>query len=275
MVIAVLAVTVLLSGYTAADARYWAASLWRQPTHRLPVLLYHHIVPEELGLHEKTGMVVTVEAFEEQMAWLARKNFYTPTLAEVEDFIYENRPLPRRSVLITFDDGYESAYEYADPVLERHGLTAVIFIIGSKTGGENAPFDPEVLSYLTWDQLKDMTGSGRWELGHHGFEGHDEIEGEAPYIVWDGETTAHDLARLHHAMDEQGLDPTRSIAYPFGAYTDETVEAASRQGINLGFTVEEGCIAPGDGPMELQRLAVFPWHRLDHFQHMALGLTCS
>lgn len=273
-----LAAIILISGYTAADVRQYAGSLWPGTARPLPVLIYHHVVPEEVGLHEKNGMVVTVEAFEEHMAWLAEKKFYTPTLAEVEDFIYGRRSLPRRSVLITFDDGYESAYEYVDPILDRYGLSAVIFIIGDKTGeaGDAAgdPFHPGVLTYLTWDQLAAMTASGRWEIGHHSFHGHDEIEGEAPYRRWDRHAIAEDLALLDRAMEDRGMAPPRSLAYPFGAYTDETVAAARDRGIALGFTVKPGCAAPGDPPLELKRLAVFPWHGRDHFENMASGAAC-
>lgn len=86
----------------------------------IPILMYHHVGP-------KPGLVtLSSDTFIEQMTWLARAGCKTVTAAELEGF-YRGEPLPHKSVMITFDDGYLNNWVYAFPVLKRLGLHAHIF----------------------------------------------------------------------------------------------------------------------------------------------------
>lgn len=81
----------------------------------VPVLLYHNLAPASSGLHRTNAMTVTVEAFRAQMKYLADQKYHTPTLPELLAYLSGDTALPERSVVITFDDGYESNWEYAFP----------------------------------------------------------------------------------------------------------------------------------------------------------------
>lgn len=79
----------------------------------LPILMYHHVSPNP-GL-----VTLSPAAFREQMAWLARSGWHTPGAREIEAF-HQGQPLPRKSVVITFDDGYLDNWVHAQPAPAEH-----------------------------------------------------------------------------------------------------------------------------------------------------------
>ena len=99
---------------------------------KVPVLLYHHLLTEEENrLYRENGSVISTDEFEWQMKWLHDNGWQTVSSRELIDFLYEGKALPKKSVLITFDDGYASNLRYAAPVLRQYGYTAVIFVSGT------------------------------------------------------------------------------------------------------------------------------------------------
>src|SRR5437016_4037268 len=85
----------------------------------VPVLLYHHISPDR---------EITPEEFDAQLACLRNQGRRSLSLAEFQEHM-SGRPAPEGSVLITFDDGYLDNWVYAFPLLRRHGMKAVFFIV--------------------------------------------------------------------------------------------------------------------------------------------------
>ena len=92
----------------------------------LRVLTYHRVLPSALSDDNPTASA-TPAAFERQMRHLAR-DFDVVSAADVIDARATGRPLPRRPVLITFDDGYHDFAEIAWPILRRHGFAATLFV---------------------------------------------------------------------------------------------------------------------------------------------------
>lgn len=82
----------------------------------LAVLCYHHIVQEVLP--KSLDTIICLSEFEDQMKFLYEHGYYTASLKDIEEFLYDKKKLPEKTVLITFDDGYESNYTYAYPVLK-------------------------------------------------------------------------------------------------------------------------------------------------------------
>lgn len=236
----------------------------------LPVLIYHHLAPASLGQHKTNPMVLTVEAFTAQMDWLRAEGYYTPTLQEVEGFVAGQLELPRNSVLLTFDDGYESNYRYAHPVLCAAGLRAVLYRVGNREPNPDR-FDPAKATHLTWPQAWEMQQSGVWAIENHTFDGHDKVKGQAPLLLWTGPEIEADLARLDELWRAQGLPAPSSIAYPFGAHGQTALAAVKKAGLRTGFTTEEGRVKPGMDPHQLPRLAIFPYHSFEQFKRMVRG----
>ena len=104
------------------------------PAGRCAILLYHRVVPrDELdSIVSLPGIVVTAESFEAQMRYL-RGNTQVLTQDEFLAALASGR-FPRRSVFITFDDGWEDNVLHAYPILKAHGLAATIFLTSGFMG---------------------------------------------------------------------------------------------------------------------------------------------
>lgn len=213
----------------------------------LPVLMYHHILesPARLG-----DYVISPEQFESDLLFLKEHGYQTVTAEEILRFVKNGSPLPEKSVLITFDDGYESTYAYAYPLLKKHGMTAVVSVIGAYTELFSDPNEPRHLNYshVSWEQLREMLDSGVFEIGNHTTDLHKErgngkrfgirIKKGEDYESYRAALTA-DIDGLNRRMEEElGIRPM-VFAYPFGALCKESRPILTELGFSVILTCEE------------------------------------
>lgn len=122
----------------------------------VPVLLYHHIQPQSIAQEKgQTSLTVDNGIFDQQMGYLAGKGYHTISAEELVNALVTHSQLPANSIVITLDDGYLDNYVYAYPVLQKYRVIANLMVptgLLGNTSGANA--------YFTWDQLKEMVGSG-------------------------------------------------------------------------------------------------------------------
>jgi peptidoglycan/xylan/chitin deacetylase (PgdA/CDA1 family) len=218
------------------------------------VLCYHHIVPESLS--KSVDTVVSLSEFEGQMKYLYEHGYYTASLKDVEEFLYNKKKLPENTVVITFDDGYESNYLYAYPILKKHDLKALIFIIGSKIVNDGQAQNPHTIAKLSFDQIKEMTDSGLVEFGNHTFNAHDFKNGKPCLLSMSKDRIFLDFEQVNEVFADIGLPKPKSIAYPYGKFNDVSITAAETNGYKLGFTVSKGYIYQDSHPMTLNRIIV-------------------
>lgn len=130
----------------------------------VPILMYHAVA--DAPRRAVYGLSVAPDAFAEQMRFLAEGGF-TPLTASALATAWRNgRPLPRRPVLITFDDGYEGVHRHCLPVLAESGFPATLFV---STGWLPGPYEvggaaPDTM--LDWDQVRELAAGGV-EIGGH------------------------------------------------------------------------------------------------------------
>jgi len=220
---------------------------------QVPVLLYHHLVPAIEEQDESNTAVISVEDFAEQMAWLAENEYYTPTLEEFCGWLAGETWLPEKSVLITFDDGYDSVGKHAFPVLQQYGLRATVFVIGTSIGRVGA-----TRSSLGWNDLKALYDTGLMEVQSHTFDGHGKTPEEIGFASWDTERIRADLDRLGQLFVEHGMGRPWAFAYPFGVVSPALLQALSESGFRLAFTTEPGLATPDSDPLLVPRIAIWP-----------------
>jgi len=93
-------------------------------SYHVPILAYHKV-----GLFKGDHVpTVSAEAFERQLAFLVRHRFRVMGLDALNDHLQRNLPMPQRTVVITFDDGYEETYSVAWPLLKKYGCCAIVFV---------------------------------------------------------------------------------------------------------------------------------------------------
>ena len=127
----------------------------------MPVLLYHRLGPSA-GAYS-----VTPADFAAEMQRLHGMGFQAISLDQYVRFIRGERvDLPPRPILITFDDGFQSSFDVADPILARYGWNAAVFAIAGAVGTPGK---------LSWAQLRDMQATGRWQIDEHAGYGHVDV----------------------------------------------------------------------------------------------------
>lgn len=184
---------------------------------RLPVLMYHHVVPDGQPCNE---MTVTAGRLERDLRWLWENGYQTVLPRELA----AGEPLPERPVLVTFDDGYRSNYDLAFPLLRKYRSKAVIAVMA---------FMPDnwAEGFLSWDMCRELTASGLVEIGSHGYAIHNLDDRMGNFVPGQangvqrrkGEPDAEfqsrvldDLLRSYERIAvETGAAPTY-FAYPYG-----------------------------------------------------------
>ena len=227
--------------------------VWPDGVQTVPILCYHR-----LGAGS-SKMVVAPTSFEAQMNWLVRNDYRVIRLADLEAFLAGERALPRRAVVLTFDDGYESVHRHAFPVLRRLGLPATVFVYTDFLGGGDA---------LTWPQLQEMQASGLIDIQSHSKSHRNLIERRAGENDERYRSAIDAELRVPRETLERRLPPlkVRHLAYPFGDTNDVVLDTAVRQGVTLAATVVAGGNAFYAPPLLLRRTMIFGDMSLEAFR---------
>ena len=209
---------------------------------KLPVIMYHSVCSRQPKEYS-----VTPEQAESDLKWL-RDNGYTAVSAE--DVIRYSRSegeLPRKPVMITLDDGFYNNYSEFLPLLEKYDMRAVVSVVGSYADNDavNDPHEP-AYSYLTWEDMKLLTASGRVELGNHTYAMHSLSGGRVGCSKMPGESSDDYTEVLREdimAMQSEtgfmtGITPV-VFAYPFGAVSRESMPVIREAGILMTLTCRE------------------------------------
>jgi len=218
----------------------------------IPILCYHRV-------GQGNGkMTVSSSSFEQQLDWLAANNFKVIRLKDLIGFLEGRQPLPQRSVVLTFDDGYASYYRYAYPLLKKHGFPATVFLYTDFVGAGDA---------LTWPQMQEMTASGLVDIQSHSKTHSNLIERAA------GETDAAYAKRMEaeakvprDVIEKRLSNEVLTYAYPFGDVNEVVLEALARNRYRLAGTVTPGGNPAWAQPLMLRRTMIYGSHDLEAFK---------
>lgn len=218
----------------------------------IPILCYHRFGPN------KSSMMLTPSSFEAQMEYLARSGYRVISMQQFASFLAGREPMPRKTVVITIDDGYRATYQVAYPVLKKYGFPATVYLYSDFVGASDA---------LTWPQMLEMQRSGLIEIQPHS-KTHANLT-----VRLAGETDARYAERIRREVDGPiGAIQDRlsvasfSYAYPYGDVNDLVADLLQKQGVKLGVTVSAG----GNGffayPYMLRRTMIFGTDDLETFK---------
>lgn len=230
---------------------------------KVVVLMYHHLDPKE-----DSSSTISPEKFAEHMAMLAEEGFNILSLDQLGAFLSGEGDLPDKAVVITFDDGYRSNYEYAFPVLKQYDFPATIFMIVSRIGREEGE-----IPKLTWEQMLEMQGQGI-RFQSHSYDGHFQIPvnrkgTEKPVLaaeIYDEKTGTKeepgqreqrvydDLKSSKELLEREIGETVEYFAAPYGWYDDITIRAAREAGFKYIFTIKPGANGSTTDPTRLFRV---------------------
>jgi peptidoglycan/xylan/chitin deacetylase (PgdA/CDA1 family) len=167
----------------------------------VPILLYHHIaVPPSENIY-----YISPDAFEQQMNLLHEWGYTTIAVELMVRAIKQGAELPPRPVIITFDDGSESIFTNALPIMQKYDFTGTVYIVYNYVGIRN---------FMNSDQIRGLYASG-WEIGSHSLSHADLTEHPDRQL----DEIVGSRRKLQSLLDV----PISSFAYPFGAYDENSV----------------------------------------------------
>lgn len=136
----------------------------------LPILMYHHVLKDPARLGD---YVVSPYELEADFRYLKEEGYNSVSVDQITAYVQNGTPLPEKPILITFDDGHLSFYEYALPLLEAYDLHAVLSVIGVHSDTYTETPDPNVsYAHVTWDDIKKLHESGRVDIENHSYDLH-------------------------------------------------------------------------------------------------------
>ncbi len=243
--------------YDAANTWLRVAGIYRQARalasrKRIPVVMYHRIV-EKPAVESRHGTWVTSERLAKQLDSLARRRFTTITFGDYAAHLAGEQQLPRRPIILTFDDGYADNYTLALPLLRERGMKAVVFLIGDARIATNvwdAAEGEPVLPLLDRRQIREMAAHGV-EFGSH-TRSHARLAGLAP------ERLRTELAGSKRAIEERTGAPVTALCYPYGAVDEAAKEAVAEAGYAFGVASDSGPLRIGEDLYEIRRAQIFP-----------------
>jgi peptidoglycan/xylan/chitin deacetylase (PgdA/CDA1 family) len=217
----------------------------------VPVLCYHNLAPQSKG-----RMILAAKVFEEQMRYLKKQGYRVINLREFVEFVSLKRQLPRRSVLLTFDDGYRSFSQYALPVLKELGFTATLFIYTDYVGaGGNA---------FTWDELRKLQQEGFDIQAHSKSHGDMVRGGSEPANEYDRRLEA-ELAQPRALFQKYLGTPPDILAYPYGRQDEAVVRRTKDRGYAVAFTVRRQSSPSFVDPYRIHRSQIYPEMSMEDF----------
>ncbi|WP_033915717.1 polysaccharide deacetylase family protein [Campylobacter sputorum] len=226
----------------------------------VPVLMYHHILP-------KSGFITSsVDEFDIQMKYLCDKGYKTLTSNEFMLFKQNKIKIPKKSVLITFDDGWRDNFYYAYPILKKYNLKATLFIVSGwiekssnqnsikkqdftpmshSKAKQNAPHNPAGL-FLNWDEIEKMADVFDFHSHTNGhFDDYFEINSLEDELI-----KCKDILKTRLGFDDTHL------CWPRGIFDDEKLELAKKLGYKIFYTTKRGINLPDNSLTHIKRISI-------------------
>jgi peptidoglycan/xylan/chitin deacetylase (PgdA/CDA1 family) len=215
----------------------------------VPVLYYHSVNPSEAN-----EVTISPTKLKEQLQFVKDSGYTTLTMAQFNDYIANSKPIPVKSILITFDDGYMDNYTNAFPILKELGMNATIFVI---TSGIDDGY------YLSTAQIKEMSDYGIDIQSHT--SGHYYLN----QLTYDKQLT--ELKTSKAKIEGITNKPVTSVAYPFGASNANTEKAVKEAGYTIAFTTKSGLANRTDTAIKLDRVYINSKFDLNTFKDRLLN----
>lgn len=213
-------------------------------TAALAVLTFHAL--------DDAGSVISFspQVFQQGMAMLHAHGYRTMRLEEAVGALRGRKPFPKRAFVLTFDDGFESVFREAFPVLQRYGMSATVFLtVGAAPGGSPARLPEfEGRAMLSWAEIREMQAAGM-DFGAHTLT-HPDLTGLS------SERVALEMSASKQRIENALGTAVTSFAYPFGRHDAESRRIAG-QYFSCACADTLGLISGGSDPYALERVDAY------------------
>lgn len=195
----------------------------------IPILMYHRIGTPVCRNRFK-AQYTPEKMFSRQMKYLFEHGYQTISVRDLISSAEQPAPARDKRICITFDDGYESVYTYAFPVLQRYNFTAVVFLVADCIN-KTCLWDEDNEPILKAEQIREMAEAG-FDFGSHSFSHRSLVE-------LNTEELEKEIKGSKIVLEELLGKQIDSFSYPYGAF-NETVKKMVRQSYKVAFSTKNG-----------------------------------
>ena len=225
---------------SCTDRRISLFGAWKTPEQnvaddvRVPIVMYHQFTASAEGLPPDDpnfwlkANYAYIGDFDAQMSYISSSGFYLPTWDELSAFIDGRLSLPSRSVIVSDDDGDQSWFDLAAPIVDKYKVLATSFMI---TGARQ---DPAPNAYVQRrSHTQDMHQAGD--------------NGKGRMVNWTPDQIAADLEASAAALG----GAKQVVAYPYGHYNDTAKQGVRQAGYEMARTIDWGYVKIGTDKLAL------------------------
>lgn len=218
----------------------------------IPILMYHSVggisvSPTDL----EYSLTISPDIFEQQLNYLKEKKYQTITMEELFKALYYNKKLPSKSIILTFDDGYDNHYYNVYHLLKKYNFKGSFYIITSLIGQPGR---------LNQQQIKEMANNGM-EFGSHSINHPD-------FSQLNEQEIDNELYRSKLSIEKIINKEIYSFCYPAGKYDSRSFDLLKKEGYLLALTVNSGTTVSSDHPFEIPRLRIDGKNPLEDFKKL-------
>ncbi|MDY2960595.1 MAG: polysaccharide deacetylase family protein [Hornefia sp.] len=204
----------------------------------IAILMYHNVYNEKKPPKKIDANCISSKALEGELKYLKKNNYYFPTWKEVKSYIDGKVDLPKKSVVLTFDDGTELFEKNGVPLLIKYKVPATAFIVGKWNGKHWKKMNYPGLTLQSHSYNMHRPGG---KIGHGGI-----------FTALSLKDSVKDLKKSIKILGGN----KDAFAYPFGDYNDTCVKALQKAGFLCSVTTKYGKAYPASNPQLLPRIRV-------------------
>ncbi|MDI6802824.1 MAG: polysaccharide deacetylase family protein [Bacteroidota bacterium] len=220
-------------------------------SNKIKVLMYHIVTDDKSFCSKNRNIAVHVSEFRNQMKFLDRCGFVTITFEDYLLYMNGELNLPKKPIILSFDDGFADVHQYAFPILQEFGMRAVLFILGDRKIKTNSwdhasGISPKPL--LADYQIIEMHDAG-FEIGSHALT-HSKLTNIQREKAWE------EISRSRMLLEIFLNTQVKSIAYPFGSVNKTLKILAEEAGYQIGCGSYSGPLVFGKDRFEIHRINI-------------------
>ena len=214
-----------------------------------PILMYHQVAPTAPAAYAR--YTVTPAVFGRHVRILATLGYRTISLERLNAAHTAGIPLPKRTVVITFDDGFADTVRYAVPELNRHGFTATFFVVAGLIGRSSEWTRRRrgiEMPLSDMRALRDLADAG-FTVGSHTIT-------HRPLSDLEETECRYELRESKRRLEEELGCEVRDVAYPYGSTNELVRQAAADCGYRTACSTIDGISEATDDPLMLRRVHI-------------------
>ncbi|MFZ1082827.1 MAG: polysaccharide deacetylase family protein [Candidatus Kryptoniota bacterium] len=216
----------------------------------IKVLMYHRIIMDK-DSHNRYSWFVTASQFRRHLELLDKWGYTCINFEDYSLFLKGQIALPKKPVILTFDDGYEEIYKYAFPIIREFGVRGTIFVIGERSIKSNVwdkPAGFESANLMNGDQIRELQKSGL-EIGSHSMT-------HADLTKLTKDAAKYEIRRSKESLEDLIQMPVITFAYPYGSVNEELENMVRDAGYEYGCGTYSGSPRFTNDIYNIRRIAI-------------------